>query len=539
MSHRYGIDSLAIRADRFFGWGWFLDDASPAVSIQLHVPMADGGTQVVPCAPGGIRTDLKQAFPEVVHAIGGGFLMQGRLEGPVAESEPTRLRAKLADGSVRDSEVAGFPRALAGGLAQETLQPWGAMPTRVWTEWRRHGARAAARWLRGQWRQWQGQRRTDALLAKIERHGAGLAVVIDHAMGGGANRYGEARVEMLRQQGLGVLLVRPRLESLQYQATLFSGDRREYALVDSLDRLLGTLLIARAVQWHVNNLVSFEDPLGMLDWLLQRRAHDVDSRLWFYLHDFHAACPSWTLIGLNGRFCGVPDLDTCRGCLPNNQSHTMSFPPHNVDIADWRASWRTFLEACDHLVAFSQASVDVLRLAHPGLDAQRIRIEPHAVDATGLREVELTLGDTLVIGVVGHINGPKGAEVIHQMAAMARERGWPVRFVVFGSLEGHAGEPDIEVLGEYRREHLPGLLESHGVSICLLPSVCVETFSYVTAELMIMNAPLAVFPIGAPAERVASYNRGLVLLAFETSEALLALRSFAERIHGHGLVGFN
>lgn len=534
MSHRYGIDSLARRGNRFFGWGWFLADAAPTTSLELRVPLADGEEQVVSCAPGGLREDLSAAFPDMEHAIGGGFLMQGTLRGPVA-AEPTRLCASLADGSLRESEIMGFPDALAANLAHDELQPWHRIPGTFALEWHRHGPRAAARWLKGQWRQWRGARETTTVLAELgtlaSRDG-GLAVVFDHAMGGGANRYGEQKVEQLRAEHGAVLLLRPRLASLQYQASLFIGERSRYALVDRLGDVLGALSGARGVHWHLNELVSFEDPPALLHWLVRQRGEDPDSQLSFYLHDFHAVCPAWTLIDAGGRFCAVPPLDACRQCLPRNQANTMSFPPQGIDIADWRAAWGRLLSSADRLVAFSQASVEVLRRAYPELDPARIVVQPHHVDATGLRPVALDAAASLVIGVVGHISRPKGAAIVLEMADLAQRSGGSPRFVVFGTLEGYAGQAGIDVVGEFERGALPGLLESHGVAACLLPSICSETFSYVTAELMLMEVPLAVFPIGAPAERVADYNRGMVLSRIDAGTALRELRAFADRTHG-------
>lgn len=45
----------------------------------------------------------------------------------------------------------------------------------------------------------------------------------------------------------------------------------------------------------------------------------------------------------------------------------------------------------------------------------------------------------------------------------------------------------------------------------LVPSICPETFSYTTDEIMQMGYPLIVFNLGAPAERVKNYEFGKVV----------------------------
>jgi 1,4-dihydroxy-2-naphthoate octaprenyltransferase len=45
----------------------------------------------------------------------------------------------------------------------------------------------------------------------------------------------------------------------------------------------------------------------------------------------------------------------------------------------------------------------------------------------------------------------------------------------------------------------------------LVPSICPETYSYTTDEIMQMGYPLIVFDLGAPAERVKNYELGKII----------------------------
>ena len=54
-------------------------------------------------------------------------------------------------------------------------------------------------------------------------------------------------------------------------------------------------------------------------------------------------------------------------------------------------------------------------------------------------------------------------------------------------------------------------MEENLIDIILIPSICPETFSYTISEAMEMGLPVACFNIGAQAERVSKYSKGLVL----------------------------
>jgi glycosyltransferase involved in cell wall biosynthesis len=137
-----------------------------------------------------------------------------------------------------------------------------------------------------------------------------------------------------------------------------------------------------------------------------------------------------------------------------------------------------------------------------------------------------------VIGVVGNISRPKGARIVDELADLVRARALDVRIVVIGTLQSSRAPDDaLHVHGPYASDELPALMERYGVDVCLLPSVCPETYSYVTDEIMAMDMPLAVFDIGAPAERVAGYARGCVIADITADAALAAIMRLAPSRH--------
>lgn len=529
MSHRYAIDSLLVRNGRCFGWGWFLDDGQPARHCELRVPLLSGGERIVACIPGGMRQDLREAFPDVGHAAGAGFLINGRVDEPLATDRAPILVAVLQDGTERIGEV---PRTLFEPAASE---PQG-LAVRALRRARRlvAGGGGAGQWadalrrLRGSLDDVAGIFARSRRLRALRAPGTHAVLVLDHGMGGGANQYRATLVQQLAGQGQHVVVVSPMLAPLQYGIEVHSMRGVSRWQVDHLEPLLETLGRVPSLDIHVNDLVSYEDPLAVMAWCRMQRAGGR-GELVMHLHDYHSVCPAWTLVGAEGAFCNVPTPDVCRQCLPRNAANTLGFS-QTVPIEEWREAWAGFLGACDRIVAFSYASVAVLRRAYPWLSLDHVTVEPHQVDTAALRPAKAVPGPPLVIAVAGHVSVPKGALMLRDMAAVIARDRLPMRIIVFGTLEHHDPSDGIEVFGSYARSQLPALLEQHGVGVCLLPSVCAETFSFVTAEYMAMEMPVAVFPIGAPAERVAGYHNGLVISRIEAEAAVAEISQFAERI---------
>lgn len=524
MTVAYAIDALRVRERRCFGWGFLLDPDSPAVSWELHVELASGATAVVHGLPGGSRPDVASAFPAIPHAGGSGFILQGTVPGDPAPGRDARLAVRLRDGRLVERLV---PAAIIDAACERDAGSGGLLD-RLRAHRARHGLRATVR----------------AVLARVAGRVAlewatrsqGASVVIDHEMGGGANTFRHDLVGRLAARGP-CLVLTPVVDLVAYRMVVHVAGRSFERVETAIEPVLARLSSLRAPRLHVNEVVSFPDPLRLLDWCAQMK-RTRDASLTFYLHDYHAVCPSWTLMGREDRFCGVPVPSACAACLPSNRLHTLGFAPPGLRIEDWRSAWGAFLGHCDRIRAFSRASVEILARAYPEVaEAGRVEVEGHVV-AGGLRPVRLQPrrpGDAVVVACAGHISVAKGSDMVLAMARNATERGRGLRFVVLGSLDGYAGEDGIEVLGRYDRASMPALLEQHGVTLGMLPSVCAETFSFVTAEFVQMQLPVAVFPIGAPAERIATYDKGLVLSRIDPAVAVDEILAFAERLAGERL----
>lgn len=526
MKRHYALDSIVVRGRRVFGWGFCLGEDAPLAVRSLRVPLDGGGVHDLEALPGGHRADLVAAFPQSPHAGASGFMMYGRLPAAAARGaaslvlEPTGDLLPLPD----------FPDAYVPATDVPVHRGWSRLRSiarqRGWGE----ALLAAIRGLRRRVRLAVQPEFATAVAAS-----KGAVVVLDHGMGGGASRYRQGRIAALRERGLTVVQVHSELSSLSYRLQILSGPAHAPVeqRLESQEALVRFIEAIEPRCIEVNNLVGFEDVPSILERVLAMKRRDPALRLRFNLHDFHALCPSFTLIDASGRHCGVPSLDACRACLPANGRFTLGMNA-GIDVEDWRKSWAGLLAAADERVAFSRSALLLLDKGLPGQRAEDWRIEPHAIDAGDFRKVSVCLEEPLNIVAVGHLNHAKGATLVGDLARRAGERGLPLRFTVIGTLEGGAVSPAVRVTGAFERRQLCDLLEAERVGIALLPSICPETYSYVTDEIMATGLPLAVLDLGAPAERVGSYHAGLLLPLDDLDAQLDVLVEFGRTLRTAG-----
>ena len=135
------------------------------------------------------------------------------------------------------------------------------------------------------------------------------------------------------------------------------------------------------------------------------------------------------------------------------------------------------------------------------------------------------------IAVVGQITAPKGAKIVQDLTLLLQERSPRARLTLVGTLAApNIQLPDtVLVTGPYDKEGLADVLHNLGVTIGLIPSIWPETFHYVTQELINLSLPLVCFDLGAPAERIGTWEHGMVAKEVSAQAALDALETLDAR----------
>ncbi|MBQ4076441.1 MAG: glycosyltransferase [Mailhella sp.] len=350
-------------------------------------------------------------------------------------------------------------------------------------------------------------------------------VFIDHSLGGGANAYFDIEKERLLGEA-NVLRVRRIPHRCNFHCELYAGSEGHSIDVESyevLERIFASMNVSKFI---VSELVSY-DALRMLD-ILKRVKKGRE--LLFLCHDYHACCPSFTLMGSAGEYCGADtDMQRCRACfrtlrLAQDDWSNGVLLSGAESVESWRRAFAEFFACVDKVVAFDRSVADIFCRYYPHI-SHKIEVKPHAVPY--LRPVRCGMGKT-VVAILGNISSvSKGSSVLQYLDDRCDQWGG-LDFILAG--ECSAPLRNIRVLGKYRREKLPELLEAHGVNCVFIPSMWPETFSYTTAEAMLMGLPLVCFDLGAPARRVRSYDKGLILDRTRLEDICSSISGFMDKL---------
>ncbi|MEO0915513.1 MAG: glycosyltransferase [Pseudomonadota bacterium] len=341
-----------------------------------------------------------------------------------------------------------------------------------------------------------GPERLALALAWIaERAHQPVPVFIGHALGGGAETAMRREVSECLSRGLpGVIILRvggplPLRIELQGERFALAGDIDHLPL---LDQLLDPVRRRRVIY---SCGVHAADPLELPDMLCRlAKGQSLEVRM----HDYFPISPSWNLLNGQGRFAGVPPLDTkdaVHGLAPRGSQPGVS---HRT----WRAAWARALSQADEITVFSRSSAALVGRAYP--DTQpKIRLRPHA---TPDLPAAMRPGGQ-AIGVLGGINLAKGGQVLVDLAASTTRR-----IAVIGEMDGQFRLPQPNIVhGSYNRADITRLAKRYNVGVWLVPSVCPETFSFATHEVLTTGLPVVCFDLGAQAEAVRAAKNGHVL----------------------------
>ncbi len=305
-----------------------------------------------------------------------------------------------------------------------------------------------------------------------------------------------------------------------YKVTYFERDNEYILIVKDLFSFEKKILKTELSEIVVNNLVSWPNTYAVLN--LISRLKNKNVFLSVRGHDYFPICPFFNLTR-NGRFCGLPLGEGCETCFPLNTHDDIPVAPE-IEINSWRKNWEHFFDKyVDELIVFSQSGYNLFIKAYPCLE-RKTKIILHNVPK--LREVRShgNRNTKIKIGVLGSITRQsKGSDILNEMELYI-DSDPNISLVVIGDYKKLSQKT--RVVGKYNREELPEILENNEIDIIFIPSVWPETFSYTTAEAIIMNIPVACFDLGAPAERVKKYDKGLVINEIDAKLAVCEIKKF-------------
>ncbi len=510
MHLKYSIDSVKMCDRCIFAYGWVFDSKRQVRELILRITDIDSVSNNLPVVTGKDRPDVAAAFPRERLARQSGWSAYVGVNRPIRcveilvsldDGTTLTLPVMVERGGIRlVQRLRKFGRTVLNALIGSTKYPV--------IETGSVGDDAAL---------------IDVIRCVLQTHELErICLVLDHSMGGGANQYRREWVKerLTKLPTLAVLYFEVQGMTWALDLHMPTGQVLKLPCSSALPSLLAVAKLIGEV--FINDVVSFPDPARVPKWVSEWA--DSGASVTIAVHDYLLICPSPFLLNDAGRYCGIPSIDECRRCLQCNPN-TFPVVQPGPDVVDWRQAWGVALSLTKQILCFSDSSRQHLLRAYPSLDTSKIAVVPHRVKSFS-RGVNVPIEKPLHVGVVGAIGVHKGAAVLQGLVVEAAKHGCDLQITVFGTLEGEIDNRQIIVTGSYQHDELPSLIERSGANVFLLPSICPETFSYVTHELIELGLPLACFDLGAPADRVRDYVLGRVLPFGSTKQLLDDLISF-------------
>lgn len=533
---RWSVDSMIFRHGTYFGFGWVFHEEKEIQELKLVARSANGLIQCIHAEIGKPRSDLAKQFPQFPDAYNSGFLMLGGVRGNENGSAAFSLFGTFSDGFSFELAVPATHIISLDG--RENINNY------VFARQLRMMTRRGLILIKNGEFDLLKQKLKRQLTLRNEVHAPksnliednlspqerrSVLLIIDHDLGGGANQYRERLVEEKIDAGTTVFICTFQVSTLSTILLIKSESRDERLTIPGYDFLLN---LASKLVFHeviYNTGVSFAMPEG-IPILLSSLKKTYDLRLTLLVHDFFMVCPSHFLIDDRGNYCDIPHISRCQKCLVNNQSGFATLF-RSRDIQEWRKLWGDLIDIADQIVTFSDNTLSLLKKAYPSLPMTHVSVIPHSVTHLASEPLTPTFVECLKIGVVGQIGYHKGAKFVQLLAQEILERKLNLNIVIIGEIEIKCESSVVSQTGAYQRDQLSSIIQREGVNTLLFPSICPETFSYVVHELINLELPVACFDMGAPADRLTQYSKGLVLKGFDPSSILDQLILFHQKTY--------
>jgi len=219
----------------------------------------------------------------------------------------------------------------------------------------------------------------------------------------------------------------------------------------------------------------------------------------------HDAFPAWPLLSIHpGEFDG--DL----AAAMQDPRAREQFPDQSLE--DWRRVAEVYAEAVRPIarVAPSRSARDVQGMVDARPAGREIDIVPHGLPP--LERTDITPRDRpdgrLRIVVLGRVQSGKGATLLEQALPDLTRLAQVTLLGTGKGGERFFGRGGVNVVLQYDRQALSGLLADLGPHLALLPSLVPETFSYTLSELQALAVPVVATRLGSFEERIEDGETG-------------------------------
>lgn len=343
-------------------------------------------------------------------------------------------------------------------------------------------------------------------------------LAFDHNLGGGAAKYLVGKKDYYVKAGRAFVILRFDFNKEFYIINFYSQECNLKLHIKKRSDWVEVAEYLGVSEIWVNELVTYPDLYLMLKEIKEFSFnHSVPIKM--LIHDYFSVCPTINLLNYRERYCGVPECKECNECLKKVKS-LQSLDYESME--KWRKEWGEFIRSCHEVVVFSEDSKNIVERAFGPLE--NILVIPHRIDYLPKLEKKYKITKTLNIGLLGVLTKHKGRSLVAQMVQIIEREKLNVRIILIGSSSKVIKSDVFKQTGAYTRDSIPRLILENDIDVFLIPSIWPETFSYTTEEIMTIGLPVMCFNIGAPAERVKRYEKGIIIPEISAEAVVKTIR---------------
>lgn len=302
-----------------------------------------------------------------------------------------------------------------------------------------------------------------------------VPIYFDHMLGGGTKVYSENFLSNNEKKYLCIVIYKVFSFNIAYSVLY---DNHKFVLNHSaLKSFLKEISIESI---YVNSLVHYTKLFNVID-DISNICNEKKINLTVAFHDYYPVCKCYNL------YC---NHENCKKYCSKGA------------VLKWRMQWKKLFDIATELRTFSDRSKQVLMSFIPEYK-DKMTVVPHSLDYLKNIEPIKYSFDSLNIGIMGEITTEiKGLHVLKQLSQ---------KFIihVFGSTI--LKNKNIIPHGRYSILNIRELLVKNHINLIVFTSICEETFSYVTSEIIALGLPVICFDIGTQCEKVKVYDKGYVV----------------------------
>ena len=330
-------------------------------------------------------------------------------------------------------------------------------------------------------------------------------LAFDHNLGGGASSYLTGKKDEALREDDAFIIVRYDYVDGCYRVCYYYKNQTVDICVKKREDIIKIMDHFSINEIWVNELVTYPEIYQTLtDIRHYSEQNSVNVKM--LMHDYYSVCPTINMLGCNGKYCNIPEYGVCDECLKNAKSlQTLEYG----SMLKWRKEWKCFMASCHEVVVFSNNSKEIVEKAFGKMN--NISVCPHQIEYIPKLEKKYKTTNTINIGLLGRLTKHKGRTLVSQISQIIEKKGLNIRIILIGSASKEIKSSVYKETGAYSRDSIPRLVLENDIDVFLIPSIWPETFSYTTEEIIKMDMPIMCFDIGAPAERVRKYNKGIVI----------------------------